>query len=249
MTKSKRGEAAKAIRELLKKGPAFPTKLSEELNLPESTVKYNLRNILLNQGLIKQLEDGKYALDSWNPEDLKIKKSYDHLRKLLFRQPTPEEIAADIQETPSNSRDMLFKYIPGYYEPIEHEKEISLKRIWYTIILGLEIEFPSAEENIAHEKLKITIKGLNHYNSVQMKKWIKQDNITFSKEKSRDYLREFPEMKPKIQRYFKGNDLYIILEWSDYAIHLLQAMPEFNGFITMSYTNYPNEAIGTRSKM
>jgi hypothetical protein len=247
MTRRKRGEATKAILQRLKKGPAFPKKLSEELNLPESTVKYNLRNILLSQGSIKQLDDGKYALESWNPDDLKIKNSHEHLSKLLFRQPTPEEIAALIQETPSRSRDMLFRYIPGYYEPTEDEKETSLKRIWYTICLGLDIKFPTDDEKIANKQLKMTIRGLNHYNSIEMQKWMKQDNIIFSQEKSRDYLREFPEMNPKIQRYFKKNDLYIIIEWSDYAIHLLHSMPEFDGFLTIRFEN--DEIIGTPSKM
>lgn len=150
MANRKRGEATKAILQRLKKGPAFPKQLSEELKLPESTVKHNLRKILLDQGSIKQLNDGKYALDSWNPEDLKIKNSYEHLRKLLFRQPTPEEISALIQDTPSNSRDMLFKYIPGYYEPSEYEKEISSRRILSTICLGLEID-PTIDEIFAHD--------------------------------------------------------------------------------------------------
>jgi hypothetical protein len=139
---------------------------------------------------------------------------------------------------------MLFKYIPGYYEPTEAEKEISLKRIWYTIVLGLEVEFPTAEERNANKQMKMIIRGLNRYITIEMQKWMKQDDIIFSQEKSRDYLKKFPEMNPTIQRYIKKNDLYIILEWSDYAFHLLHSIPEFGGSLTFDLKNYPNELIG-----
>jgi len=248
MKKTKRGVAAKAILQRLEIGPAFPRKISEDLKVPESTVKYNLRNIFLKLNLVKQLEDGKYALDSWNPEDLKIKNSYDHLNKMLFRQPTPDEIATNIQETPSFSRELLFKYISGYYEPTEDEIRISLKRIWYTVLLGLELEFPTEEEKNVNKIKKIIIKGLNSYITVEMQEWIRQDNLLLSLEKSKEYLKEFPEINPKIQRYFKENNLYITLKWSDYATHLLHSLPEFGGSMEMQPGNNPDEYIGAGFK-
>lgn len=74
--------------------------------------------------------------------------------------------------------------------------------------------------------MNMNIRGLRG-SSGSMKEWMEQNDIPFSKEKSREYLKEFPEMNPKIQRCFKEDDLYVILEWSDYAIHLLHSVPEF----------------------
>ena len=83
----KRGAAGKKILDRLKSGPAYPKELSEELGIPLSTVNHNLRIILPNLGLIKQLKNGKYADQNFSPQIEKVKDAHKLLRRKLFRSP------------------------------------------------------------------------------------------------------------------------------------------------------------------
>ena len=87
--KKKRYQASRAIIERLEKGAATPKQLSDELLIPPNTVMHNLRRFLPALGLIKQLPDGKYCMRWSEPEEFRVKSTYDTLRKKLLRPPTP----------------------------------------------------------------------------------------------------------------------------------------------------------------
>jgi hypothetical protein len=89
----KRGEATKRILERLKREPAYPKVISDELGIPISTVNHNLRNVLRELGLIKQLKNGKYAVQEFSPQIEEVKDTYDRMRRKLLRSPKPEEMA------------------------------------------------------------------------------------------------------------------------------------------------------------
>jgi hypothetical protein len=57
----------------------------------------------------------------------------------LLRNPRPEELAGMIKKSPSEARDLLFKYIPGYREPTQEEILSSEKVLWKTIALGITL--------------------------------------------------------------------------------------------------------------
>ncbi len=134
-----RGEATKEILERLKRGPAFPQKISEELDIPISTVNHNLRNILLVSHQIKQLKNGKYAVYEFSPQIEKVKNAYGHLRKKLLRSPKPEEIAYLLKKPPAKARDLLYLHVPGYTEPTAEDVGLSNEKLWKTINMGLDL--------------------------------------------------------------------------------------------------------------
>lgn len=91
-----KGDAAEKILERLKKGPATPKQLQDDLDLSHSTLFHNLKkdSILFKLKLIEQLDDGRYAAKGVSSEETRIKESYNSLRRKLLRNPSSENLLA-----------------------------------------------------------------------------------------------------------------------------------------------------------
>ncbi len=220
-----RGEATKKIKERLERGPAYPKQLSDELKIPLSTVKHNLyKGKLVQWDLIKQLPDGRYVIKSYDLEEDTIKNAYNLLKKRLLRSPKPEEIAYLIQKGPGEARDLLFKYIPGYSEPTATEIETAAKRVWDLIFWGMDfgsIDMPDYDldrQDVSFKSIDFwAFFGIEEYRPV-------------SSEVAMSYLRECPEMKPRIISTVNGNKLVIEAVWDEEVSAYLSKFPQYGKY-------------------
>ena len=217
-----RGEATKKIKDRLERGPAHPKELSDELKIPLSTVKHNLyKGKLVQLELIKQLPDGKYAMKSYDLEEDMIKNAYNLLKKRLLRSPKPEEIAYLIKRSPVDARNLLFKYICGYSEPTANEIEAAAKRVWSCIFLGMDfgsIDVP--DYDLDHQEVSLKSIDIFAYCGIEVDRPV-------SSEAARSYLRECPEMEPRIVSTVNGNKLVIEAVWDEEVSAYISKFPQY----------------------
>jgi Mn-dependent DtxR family transcriptional regulator len=97
--------ARKIIDRLEEKGPATPKQLRDELVVHKNSVNRNLRGILLKKlGIVEKLDNDKYGLKWHLPEEDEVKLHYHRTKRKLKRNPTPEEMAGLIKESPDDAR-------------------------------------------------------------------------------------------------------------------------------------------------
>jgi hypothetical protein len=210
MVDRKRGDAPLMIlKYLTDNGPAFYEKISTDLDIPKSTVENAIRKILIKRhGLVRKLPNDKFAVE-WHTDEEEAAKT---LKKKLLRNPLPEELAAIIRKSPSDARDTLFKFIPGYREPTDDEIECSAKTLWKTIVIGA-VSIPTRRELYEMGIVRVIIEGIDQ----KIVEEIVEDRPSISLNEAKSYVDEFPEMKPVVIS-FRDNDLWIIkLEWRDEA--------------------------------
>ena len=224
MVKRMKGEAAlQIIKYLVDNGPATYSELERELAIPPRTIENALREILLKRHkLVKKLSNDKYALIWYVEEDMKIR----NLKRKLQRNPQPEELAGLIKKSPSEARDLLFKYIPGYREPTQEEILSSEKVLWKTIALGITL--PSKNDLFKRGIIKAVFIGLDHETL----------NEILAKECSSplfcDYLNEFPEMKPEITSEENGDKIKCEVKWSDDVKDILHEINSWRETVEIS---------------
>jgi len=209
--KRKRYQASRAIIERLDKGPATPKQLSDELLISPSTVMHNLRKFLPGLGLITNLPDGKYCTRWREPEEFRVKSSYDTMRKKLLRPPTPHEISAMINKRSDESKELLFKYIPAYQEPSEDEIKSSARALFKTIILE-KLSLPSRQDWFKKGIASVILEGLDNQILEEILE-AKSEN----REDARSYLNEFPGMTPNIEFVEKDVQAKYTIELSNEA--------------------------------
>ena len=217
----KRIEATKEILDRLKSGPAFPKQISDELRIPLSTVYYNLRKTLPKLGLIKQLDDGKYAIIEFSPEGEKVKEAHDRMKRKLFRSPKPEEMAYVLGEPPAKVRDLLYHHVPSYSEPTTEEIKRSNKKLWIVLNTGLDLPDGNALIRDGIKQIKIygeVEEDILIANYRRHTKGVYFDRVRFNR--SRSYLREFTDMAPKISTERKDDWLFITIDWRGLPISL-----------------------------
>jgi hypothetical protein len=217
MSSRKRGDATKMIIERLEKGPAYPKQISDDLGLPESTVKHNLLKVLPSLGLVKQQPDGKYAVKWFDSKEHEVRNKYECLQRRLLRPPLPDEMASFIKEEPLQARNLLFKYIPEYLEPCEMNQAASRIDLLEMIIAGLDI--PDKESLLNEGIITIETRGLD---SDALEAYLNDPASFPSLDRAKAYLAEFPDMKPDIQCQKKGDQLIFTFIWSDYAKCILK---------------------------
>ena len=214
-----RGGATKEILDRLKRGPAFPKEISDELDIPIGTVSHNLRKVLPKMGLIKQLGDGKYAEIDFSPENEKVKNAYDRMKRKLFRSPKPEEMAYLLGEPPAKARDLLYLYVPGYSEPTAEEIERSNEKLWKVINTGMGL--PDNNSLIEFGIKYIKVYGMVEEEILLANYFRHDEGFGFDRvrfNRCRAYLREFTDMAPKISQERKDDWLFITIDWSDLPI-------------------------------
>ncbi|MGV8127503.1 MAG: winged helix-turn-helix domain-containing protein [Methanothrix sp.] len=218
---NERGEATKKIYERLKIKPAYPKQLSDELGIPYSTVKHNLlKGILKNADIIKQLPDGRYAIASYKPEKETICDAHDLFRKRFLRSPRPEELAYTTQESPENTRLLLYKYVQGYSEPTDKEIEIAATEVWNLIFLGMDYSDLPDNSDMDDEDVL--------YNNFNYDAFYQFDAPPFSLiERSKSYIRENPEMIPRIISTQIGNKLEIEAVWEEDVLVYIRKFPQY----------------------
>ena len=201
----KRGDASFLILKYLgDNGPASYEKISKDLGIPQSTVENRIRKILIKRhGLVRKLSNDKLAL-IWYTDDEETAKI---LKRKLLRNPRPEELAGLIKKSPSEARDLLFKYIPGYREPTQEEILSSAKVLWKTIVLGITL--PSKNDLFKRGITKAIFIGLDPETLNDI--WAKE----CSSQLCCDYLNGFPEMKPEITSEENGDKIKYEVKWSD----------------------------------
>jgi hypothetical protein len=208
-----RGDAAFLIlKYLADNGPASYAKISEELGRSQSTVEYSVREILIKRhGLVKKLNSDKFALKWYTDEEETIR----DLKRKLLRNPLPGELACMIKKPPSEARELLVKSIPSYREPTDEEIASSAKVLWMKIVSGSDL--PSKKDLFERGVTKMVVEGVDQETLNKLLKI--ESNITVGE--NNDYLKDFPDLKPKIRISDDGNCVMYKLDWSDEAKRLL----------------------------
>jgi len=229
---NKRGEATRRILERLEKGPAFPKQLSDELGIRPSTVKYNLPK-LINYNQIKQLPDGKYVSKWWSSERDTVESAYEEFHSKLFRSPLAEEIASRIGETPSNARDLLFKYIPNYSVPSEYEIRTETEKVWWSL-MTYALDWPTHEEILNEGIDEILIVGMDEralkfllLNRNVTNEHTHDDSPQENEFINKKYFEENPDMTPKLHRSRNDNRLCLQIFWQNFAKNIFGKLPGF----------------------
>jgi DNA-binding transcriptional ArsR family regulator len=229
----KRGEATRKILDRLEKGPAFPKQISDELGIPKNTVNYNLSKVLPDLGLVIQLPDGKYVTKWWSSEKYKVERAYEEFHSKLFRCPLAEEIAGSIGETPSNARDLLFKYIPNYSEPSEYEVRTETEKVWWSL-MTYALDWPTHEEILNEGIDEILIVGMDES---ALKFLLLNRNVINGHNRddcpqenefiNKKYFEENPDMTPKLHRSRNDNRLCLQIFWQNFAKNIFGKLPGF----------------------
>jgi DNA-binding transcriptional ArsR family regulator len=220
-----RGDAAQKIFERLKKGPATPKQLQDDLGLIPSTVSHNLKkeSSLFKLGLIEQLKDGRYVAKRDSSEETRFIEYYDLLRRKLLRNPSSEELAGLIKKTPPVTRTLLFKYIPGYREPTE-EEIVSAARVLCKVIVWGSLNLPTKKDFFEKGISKVVVEGI----AQEMLNEIMEQKLTISLDDAKKYIIEFPEMKPDITELDGIEKIVYKVNWSNEAKSVLSAINILN---------------------
>lgn len=220
MRDRKRGDAPFIILKYLgDHGPASYEKIASYLKLPQSTVEYGIREILMKRhGLVKKLDNDKFALKWHSAEEQTVKS----LKAKLLRNPRPEELAGLMRKPPSEARELLIRFIPGYREPTDDEIACSAKCLWSTIVAGLDL--PKNRYWFEQGVTKLITEGID---KETLKKLLEIKTAAMNDESNR-YLIEFPEMKPSISTKKESNWATIKLEWSEEAKRSLYPIDLWN---------------------
>lgn len=222
----KRGDAPLLILKYLgESGPALYEKISKDLGLSQSTVEYDIREILIRRhGLVRKLSNDKFAL-IWYMDDEETAKN---LKRKLLRNPRPEELASIIRKPSNDARDLLFQFIPGYREPTQEEIFSSAKTLWKTIALGITL--PSKNDLFKRGIIKAVFIGLDHetLNEILAKECSSLSCQT------KDYLNEFPKMVSKITIEGNGNQIIYKIDWSDEVKSILHEIDSWRETVEIS---------------
>jgi hypothetical protein len=145
------------------------------------------------------------------------------MKRKLFRSPKPEEMAYELKKPPAKVRDLLYLHVPGYSEPTAEEIGRSNEKLWKTINMGLDL--PNNNELLAAGIRKIEVAGMDedilYSNYHRYKESFNRADFI----KSKIYMREFPEMAPKIIQSREDDIQYITIEW---GYELTQLLPELS---------------------
>lgn len=221
-----RNAATKKIKDRLEQAPARPKQIMDDTGLGKSTVTHNLseKGLLVKLGLIKKLDDGRYAMKGFDLEEERIRDAHNLFKKRFLRSPRPGELAYAIRETPEKTRDLLYKYVPGYSEPSDEEIRAATDDVWNLIFWGIDyssIEIPDYDLNI-HE---VTFKSIDCFGFCEIEEY-----RPVSSERATNYLRECPEMKPEFVCTWNGNKLIIEAVWNEEISGFLKRFPQYGEF-------------------
>ena len=210
------------------KKPALPQQICDDLHLGHSTVMHALRKSLLaKHGIIIQLSDGKYALKWYDSDADTVIRKYDQIREKLLRNPLPEEFAGLIRKTPSEARDMLYRYIAGYREPTSEEISSSENRLFKKIALGswLKNDGPTNKKLLYEKGIKlITVEGINNEILEEILAGIDPDPYS----DAQNYLKKYPLMESIISKITRDKELHYTLELSADAKQTLRTIEPCN---------------------
>jgi DNA-binding CsgD family transcriptional regulator len=215
-SRAKSSEIGRNIIEYLERNPATPKELSDDLGINRNTVKSNLRGRLMNLGLLRQLDSGKYVARWISDEEIRVRAAYSNLDGKLKRRPSPEEIAICIKEPPQKSRELLLKYIPRYAEPKEEEIH-SYSKVLAKIIAYGGLEFSSKKTLYGKGIEHIVVEGLDQETLNEILTGVPEGKL----EEARTYLKKFPEMRAKLTHEDRGAIRHYKVKWSYDAVNYL----------------------------
>jgi len=240
-----KGDAAKKILERLKKGPARPKQLQDDLDLSHSTLFHNLKkdSILFKLDLIEQLDDGRYVARRNSSEETKFKGYYDLLRRKLLRNPSSEELAGQIQKTPAATKAILFKYIQGYREPTEEEIADSAKTLWKMLVSG-SVKLPGKKSWFEEGIVKAIVEGVDRETLSE----ILDHKPPADLDKAKTYLEEFSQLKPKITEIKTGKEIVYKVVWREEIRDIFNEFRQWSQtteiLIPLKYDNESNYPFG-----
>jgi len=135
----------------------------------------------------------------------------ENLKMKLLRNPCPEEFAGIVKKPPSEARELLVKYIAGYREPTDDEITSSAEALWMRIVAGLDL--PNKKYWFERGVVTVSVEGIDEktLNKILVYK------SPVMMDEAINYLREFPDMEPKVVVKEEGNLARIKVEWSDDA--------------------------------
>jgi len=208
------------IDRLEEKGPATQTQLIDELGIPKNTMNNNVRGILLKKlGIVEKLDNHKYGLRWHLPEEDEVKLHYHRKKQKLRRNPTPEEMAGLIKEDPDDARRLLFKYIPSYREPDQNEISSAASEVRDMIVWGgLYGKFKTKKDWFEMGVSKVVIDGIDQETFNQI-----ANGESSELEEPKRYLKDFPEMGPKITSKKERGRISYKVEWTDDAKNVLHS--------------------------
>ena len=212
----------------LDKNPALPKQIVDDLRLGHSTVMYALRDSLLaKNGIIIQLSDGRYALKWYDSDEDAVRRTYEQICGKLLRNPLPEEFAGLIRKTPSEARDILYRYIAGYREPTSEEISSSENRLFKKIAIGswLKNDGPTCKKSLYENGMKlITVEGINEELLKEILAGIDPDPYN----DAQSYLKKYPLMESTISMIPHDKELHYKLDWSADARQTLRMIEPWN---------------------
>jgi hypothetical protein len=216
--REKSSEVGRKIIEYLERYPATIEELSKKTGINKETVKSNLRGRLMDLGLLRKLDKGKYVAKWISDEEIRVKASCRYLEEMLRRKPASQEVAIDIKETPQRSKELLLKYIPRYAEPGPEEIRMSCLALAKIIAYG-NLKFPNKKALFGYGIEHLVVDGLDLETLNEILNGIPAEKL----DEARDYLKKFPGMRARIIDEDRGNKRYYTVKWSLDAIDYLHA--------------------------
>jgi len=213
---AKSNELGRKLIEHLERYPATPKELSDQTGINHETVRSNLRGRLMDLGLLRQLDDGKYVAKWISDEEIRVKVAYRDLGEKLMRRPGPEELAIYLKESPPKTKELLLKYIPRYHEPTDEVICSAGEILARTIALG-SLEFPSKRTFYVKGIERLLVDGLDQNAFNKIFAGSSQTEI----QAAHDYLMKFPEMRVKMSHEDKNKFRHYTAKWSYDALNYL----------------------------
>jgi hypothetical protein len=212
----------------LDKKPSFPKQIEDELDIHHSTVMYVLRKSLLaKNGIIIQLSDGRYALKWYDLDKDAIIRKFGQIREKLLRNPLPEEFAGPMSKTPSEARDILYRYIIGYREPTSEEIRSTEDRLFKKIVLGSwsKNSWPIDKKSLYEKGIKrIIIKGISKEILEEILAGVDPHLIGDAQK----YLKNYPLMESTSLVASHDTEIHYKLNWSADARQAFRTIEPWN---------------------
>ena len=194
---------------------------------------YDLReSILAKNDIIIQLDDGRYALKWYDSDVDTVKKKYEQISEKILRNPSPEEFAGLMKKTPSEARDMLYKFIAGYHEPTSDEIVSSEKLLLKKIVLAFwaKSSLPTDKKSLYERGIrKIIVQGIDKETLEEILAGIESNSYN----DAQVYVKKHPSMESTISPLSRDkNQLqdteHYKTEWSEDARCTLRTIKPWN---------------------
>jgi DNA-binding transcriptional ArsR family regulator len=125
----------------LMEGPAYPRDLQRDFGFSRGTNRYHL-NRLVKYELAKQLKDKRYAFIDYVDGQEEVIKAVGRWRRVGFRYPTVDEVAADVGMVPEETKRLVYgtKAKTGWFLPMPEMVEEASEKLGEALVCAARMK-------------------------------------------------------------------------------------------------------------